>query len=67
MQNADAFALPVLCGCLLIIHIELGNRYYLVSRWVDVSAYCFFLGVIGHLSELLQPSGIFPGLLAPYL
>jgi hypothetical protein len=37
----------MLCGCLLIIHIELSNGYYLVSGWVDVSAYCFFLGVTG--------------------
>jgi hypothetical protein len=44
---AFAAAIPLLCGCLLIIHIELSNGYYLVSRWVDVSAYCFFLGVIG--------------------
>src|SRR6266567_4145835 len=44
---AFAAAIPLLCGCLLIIHIELSNGYYLVSRWVDVSAYCFFLGVTG--------------------
>src|SRR5581483_2273469 len=44
---AFAFAIPVLCGCLLIIQIELSNGYYLVSRWVDVSAYCFFLGIAG--------------------
>ena len=46
---AFAFAIPVLCGCLLIIHIELSNGYYLISRWADVSAYCFFLGVVGAL------------------
>jgi len=44
---AFAAAIPLLCGCLLIIHIELSNGYYLVSRWVDISAYCFFLGVTG--------------------
>ena len=44
---AFAAAIPLLCGCLLIIHIELGNGYYLVSKWVDISAYCFFLGVTG--------------------
>jgi hypothetical protein len=44
---AFAAAIPLLCGCLLIIHIELSNGYYLVSKWVDVSAYCFFLGVTG--------------------
>jgi hypothetical protein len=46
---AFAAAIPMLCGCLLIIHIELGNGYYLVSKWVDISAYCFFLGVTGAL------------------
>lgn len=46
---AFAFAIPVLCGCLLIIQIELSNGYYLVSKWVDVSAYCFFLGICGAL------------------
>ncbi|SRR5579884_2776970 len=46
---AFAAAIPLLCGCLLIIHIELSNGYYLVSRWVDISAYCFFLGIAGAL------------------
>jgi hypothetical protein len=44
---AFAGSIPLLAGCLFILVTELDEKYYIISWWVHVSAFCFFAGVLG--------------------